>query len=179
MSGTKRTYNLSEKNYFKFFGIDARQGLSVRSLTTHYKKILTILKEDETFLGRDKQAFAERAFETLVDPIRRAKYLIEQQGLDTDIVDNISPEDAAMRTHYEYALNNITDEDEIEDFIADLKDQTSFVIDEIERSIDIYANYKMAMGLICKFEELSVIHQIAKDKKEKMVDGIKYVVFDR
>ena len=46
MSGTKRLYNLDEKNYFKFFGVEEKQGTSIRSLSTHYKKILNLLKDD-------------------------------------------------------------------------------------------------------------------------------------
>ena len=54
MSGIKRIYGLEEKNYFKFFGIDEKQGISVRSLTTHYKKIITILRKDASFIGQDR-----------------------------------------------------------------------------------------------------------------------------
>ena len=84
MSGTKRVYGLNEKNYFKFFGIDEKHGLSVRSLTTHYKKILIILGKDNSFEGRDKQSFAKRAFETLADPISRARYILELHKVEND-----------------------------------------------------------------------------------------------
>jgi hypothetical protein len=77
MSGTKRLYNLDEKNYFKFFGVEEKQGTSIRSLSTHYKKILNILKDDNSFIGRDHKEFAHRAFNTLVDPILRARYILE------------------------------------------------------------------------------------------------------
>ena len=66
MSGTKRIYGLNEKNYFKFFGIEEKHGLSVRSLTTHYKKILMILGKDNSFHGRDRQSFAKRALKLLL-----------------------------------------------------------------------------------------------------------------
>jgi hypothetical protein len=179
MSGTKKIYNLTEKNYFKFFGIDEKYGISVRSLTTHYKKVVAILKEDTTVLGNDKLMFAERAFNTLADPISRARYLIELNGEDTDIIDNLSVIDRSLSQHYEYALADITSVAEIDDFIADLKDQSQFIIDQIESSIDTYKNYKNAMGLICKFHSIAEIHNAAKDKKQKLNDGIKYVVFDR
>lgn len=178
MSGTKRTYNLTEKNYFKFFGIEAKQGMSVRSLTTHYKKVVAIIKDDTTFLGKDRITFAERAFNTLVDPLSRAKYIIECAGEDTDMVDNLSAIDMSLLQQYEYNLSEITSVAEIEEFIVDLKDQSQFIIDQIELSIDSYKNYKSAMGLISKFHSLSEIHSKAKDKKEKLQDGIKYVVFD-
>jgi molecular chaperone HscB len=179
MSGTKRTYNLTEKNYFRFFGIEEKHNISVRSLTTHYKKIISILNETNTFVSREKMTFAKRAFDTLVDPISRAKYIIELHGEDTDVADNLSPETITMRQHYEYVLESCTDVEELDNFILDLKDQSAFIIDQIEQSLDNYNNYKSAMGLISKFYEVSLIHQLAKDKKEKILDGIKYVVFDR
>jgi hypothetical protein len=178
MSGTKRTYNLSEKNYFKFFGIEEKHSISVRSLTTHYKKILFILKDDPTFLGNATKLFAERAFNTLVDPILRAKYIVELAGYDTDISDNVDPSDIALTNHYQQILDYTTDAESLSDFIDELKEQTSFIIDQIETSIDTYKNYKMAMGLISKFYEISNIHKNAKEKQEKIADGITYVVFD-
>ena len=108
MSGTKRTYNLEEKNYFKFFGLPEKQGISVRSLTTHYKKIVSLLKESENFLSRDRQMFAQRAFETLADPISRARYLLELNGFDNDVRDGANAEDFAFvhQLNIEYETAN-------------------------------------------------------------------------
>lgn len=80
MSSIRKTYDLTEKNYFKFFGVNEQQNLSVRSLTTHYKKILTLLnKEEDSFYKREKIEFATRAFETLADRYTTCKiyYIIK------------------------------------------------------------------------------------------------------
>ena len=108
MSGTKRVYHLEEKNYFKFFGIQEKQDISVRSLTTHYKKIITILKQNEDFLSKDKVQFAHRAFETLVDPIARAKYILELNGVETDVRDSGNPEDFFYIHTFNDRYDNIT-----------------------------------------------------------------------
>lgn len=179
MSGTKRTYNLEEKNYFRFFGLPEKQGISVRSLTTHYKKIVSLLKEDDSFIGRDRKQFAQRAFETLADPISRARYLIETNGYDNDVRDGANAEDFAfvhqMNSEYDTA-NTIED---IDSFILELKEQTAFIKDQIEQSIDLYANYKIAAGLLNRFYEISSIHDRTKLKKKELEAGIKHVVFDR
>ena len=179
MSGTKRTYNLEEKNYFKFFGLPEKQGISVRSLTTHYKKIVSLLKEDDSFIGIDKQQFAQRAFETLADPISRARYLIESNGYDNDVRDGANAEDFAFvhQLNIEYETANTVDD--IDNFILELKEQTAFIKDQIEQSIDLYANFKIAAGLLNRFYEISSIHDKSKSKKTELEAGIKHVVFDR
>lgn len=179
MSGIKRTYDLEEKNYFKFFGLIEKQGISVRSLTTHYKKIVSILNENDTFINRDKKIFAQRAFETLADPISRVKYLLEQNGYENDVRDGANAEDFAfvnqLNAQYEYA-NTIED---INEFILELKEHTSFIKEQIEQSVDLYNNYKIAAGLLNRFFEISNIHEDAKAKRKEIEEGIKHVIFDR
>lgn len=179
MSGTKRIYNLEEKNYFKFFGLPEKQGISVRSLTTHYKKIVSILKEDDNFLSRDKQMFAQRAFETLADPITRVRYILEQNGHENDVRDGANAEDFAFihQLNNYYEVSNTVEE--IDLFISELKEQTAFIKDQIEQSIDLYANYKIAAGLLNRFYEISTIHEKTKLKKTELEAGITHVVFDR
>lgn len=179
MSGTKRIYNLEEKNYFKFFGIEQKQNISVRSLTAHYKKIISILKQDNTFLSKDKQRFADRAFESLVDPISRAKYILMENGVEVDARDGAGPTDFMYINNLQSQYELATTVEDIENFILELKDQTSFIKEQIEYAIDISLDYKMAAGLLSRFYELSEIHKKSKEKKLNLQNGIKYVVFDR
>ena len=179
MSGTKRVYGLNEKNYFKFFGIEEKHGLSVRSLTTHYKKILTILSKDNSFHGRDRQSFAKRAFETLADPISRARYILEIKGHENDFKDGVRPDDMIYSNQLRQQLNEQTTVEDVDAFIEDLKEQTQFIKDQIEQSIDTYHNYKTASGLLNRFYETSEIHQSAKSKRLQIQEGITHVVFNR
>ena len=179
MSGTKRVYGLNEKNYFKFFGIEEKHGLSVRSLTTHYKKILTILSKDNSFHGRDRQSFAKRAFETLADPISRARYILEIKGYENDFKDGVRPDDMIYSNQLRQQLNEQTTVEDVDAFIEDLKEQTQFIKDQIEQSIDTYHNYKTASGLLNRFYEISAIHQSAKAKRLQIQEGITHVVFNR
>ena len=179
MSGTKRIYGLNEKNYFKFFGIEEKHGLSVRSLTTHYKKILMILGKDNSFHGRDRQSFAKRAFETLADPISRARYILEIKGHENDFKDGARPDDMIYSNQLRHQLNEHITVEEVDVFIEDLKEQTQFIKDQIEQSIDTYHNYKTASGLLNRFYEISAINQSAKAKRLEIQEGIKHVVFNR
>ena len=179
MSGTKRVYNLEEKNYFKFFGIDEKQDISVRSLTTHYKKIVTLLKDKENFVSREKLDFAHRAFETLVDPISRARYILENKGEECDVRDGATPEDFLYINNLNAQYHSSNTLDDIENFILELKSQTSFIKEQIEYCIDTSENYRMASGLLNRFYEISEIHEKTKIKKKELEIGIKHVVFDK
>ena len=68
--------------------------------------------------------------------------------------------------------------EEIDLFILELKEQTSFIKDQIEQSVDLYANFKIAAGLLNRFYEISHIHEKAKVKKSELELGITHVVFD-
>jgi hypothetical protein len=76
-------------------------------------------------------------------------------------------------------LEKQTTVEDVDNFIVELKEQTQFIKDQIEKSIDSYQNYRTASGLLNRFYEISNIHQSAKDKKEKIQEGITYVVFNR
>ena len=179
MSGIRKTYDLAEKNYFKFFGVNKQQNLSVRSLTTHYKKILTILnKEEDSFYKREKIEFATRAFETLVDPILRAKYIISLHGFDNDVRDGAEPSDFVFVNQLNFQYDNANTKEDINEFILELKNQTTWIKEQIEDSIDVYENFKIAAGLLNRFYEISYIHNKTKQKKLDIESGIKYVVFD-
>lgn len=178
MSGTRRTYNLNEKNYFKFFGIEEKQGISLRSLTTHYKKILNILKDDRTFMAREKLEFAHRAFETLVDPITRARYILSLHDVEWDYRDSADAENMNFIHQLKNQLDTSTDFNSIEAFIVELKDHTEFIKDQIEQSIDEYESYRTASGLVNRFYEISLIHKEAEKKKDESLNGVTHVVFD-
>ena len=178
MSGTKRLYNLDEKNYFKFFGVEEKQGISIRSLSTHYKKILNLLKDDNSFIGRDHKEFAHRAFNTLVDPILRARYILETNGHEWDFRDGATAEDLSFTHELRVQLNRANLFFELENFIFELKDHTHFIIEQIEESIDTYENYKSAGGLVNRFYEISALHDEAVSKKHEVEVGIHHGVFD-
>ena len=179
MSGTKRVYNLEEKNYFKFFGIDEKQDISVRSLTTHYKKIITLLKDKHEFPSKDKVQFAHRAFEALVDPISRARYILEINGEEWDMRDGADAEDFLFINNLNEQYNASNTIPEIETFILELKEQTDFIKEQIQYSLDVSRNYKMASGLLNRFYEISSIHDKTKVKKNELEVGITHVAFDR
>ena len=96
-----------------------------------------ILGKDNSFHGRDRQSFAKRAFETLADPISRARYILEIKGHENDFKDGARPDDMIYSNQLRQQLNEQTTVEDVDAFIEDLKEQTQFIKDQIEQSIDI------------------------------------------
>ncbi len=177
MSGTKKTYNFDSKNYFEFFNMEEKFAISVRSLTSHYKKVVAFLSNDNSFITRDRLSFAGRAYHTLLNPIERARYIVQLHGVDADFHDSILPQDLQVAHEFRSELSDLTTEEEIDIFQHSLKEQSDFIVDSIQLSIDVNKDYEIASGLICRFYELQEIYQESKDKKRQIKDGIVFVNF--
>lgn len=181
MSGTKKTYHLDSKNYFEFFNIEEKFSISARSLTTHYKKVSAILREeqkkDNNFLVREKIIFAQRAFETLLNPLERARYIIGLHNVDNDIRDSILAEDLSLCNELEHELALCTTEEDIDLFQESIKDNSDFIIENIAKNIDTYKNYESAASLVSAWYNLRELYEQSKQKREKIQDGIVFIAF--
>jgi len=115
----------------------------------------------------------------LADPISRATYILEINGEEKDMRDSANAEDFLFinNLNEQYDVSNTVDE--IQNFILELKEQTNFIKEQIQYSIDDKQNYTMASGLLNRFYEISAIHDKTKLKKHEIELGIKHVVFDK
>lgn len=181
MSGTKKTYNLDSKNYFEFFNIEEKFSISARSLTIHYKKVSAILiaqlEIENNILVRDRITFAQRAFQTLLNPLERARYIISLHGVDNDIHDAISAEDLSLCNELGYELSQCFAEEDIDLFQESIKDNSDFIINNIAKNIDEYNNYEGAASLVSSWYDLHELYEQSKSKRLKMRDGITFVGF--
>lgn len=185
MSGTKKTYNIETKNYFELFGMEEKFSISQRSLTAHYKKVTTYIRKElrsadnsaTQILLADKLQFAEKAFQTLLNPLERARYIARINGVDADIRDSIFAEDVSLCQELEYELSQATTTDEVELFQDNLKEQSDFIIGQIEKNIDVLKNYEAAASLVGAWYELHDLYEESKSKQKKIQDGITFVAF--
>lgn len=178
MPGTRKTYNFFEKNYFLLFGFDTKFNISMRSLNNQYKRMMMILKNDNSILAYDKKDRVTNGFNTLHDPISRARYLIELAGLDTDVIDSRNADVMSFGQELRQELKYSNSEDDIKEFLKDLKYKSDFIIDEIGETIDKYNNCNEAMIMICKFNEVSEVYKEATKKKDDIISGITHVAFN-
>lgn len=184
MSGTKKTYKLNVKNYFDFFGIEEKFSISVRSVTNSYKKITAALKEDATsadlpnkILIQDKLMFADDALKTLLNPLDRALYIIKSHNPDISIQDSLKLEDYSVCNELREELHNCTNEEDVDLFQSNLKEQSEFIIQLIGTNIDDHKNYEAAASLIATWYELRDLYDESKNRKKQMQDGIVFVSF--
>lgn len=182
MSGTKKTYHLDSKNYFEFFNIEEKFDISGRSLATHFKKVSAILRAElredhNNIMILDKLSFAERAFDTLLNPLERARYIIKLNGYDNDIHDTMNLEDFSLCNELRNELMQSTTEDDIEILQDTLKEQSDFIIQQLHNEIDTHKNYVSAASLVSTWYELRDIYEESKTRKSKMQDGITFVAF--
>lgn len=185
MSGPKKTYNIESKNYFEFFGMEEKFSISQRSLTAHYKKVSAYIRSeikatDSTEMQvilNDRLSFANDAFQTLLNPLERARYIISLNNCDNDIRDTITAEDMSFVNELSNDLEHALTEEDVELFQETLKEQSDFIIDQIEKNIDQNKNYVAAASLVGTWYDLRELYEQSKTRLKKMQDGITFVAF--
>jgi len=165
MSGTKRVYDIDSSEYYKFFGIEQKFSISVRSLTSHYKRICGILSKEGDVIKNNKLSFAKTGFETLLNPISRAKYILKLKGFD-DFNDTNPTTDISIASQLKLQLKNSNDIESINLLIGELKEQSDFIIEQIRKNIDVKQNYRVASSFVTRWYELQKIYKLAKEKRK-------------
>jgi len=80
------------KNYFDLFGLPVEYQLDKNGLSERYRELQRVVHPDrfasapdqEQRLALQQATLVNEAFETLRDPLRRAVYMLQLQGVDTD-----------------------------------------------------------------------------------------------
>jgi molecular chaperone HscB len=78
------------QNYFELFDVDAKFGLDLATFETNYRRLQSATHPDrfvsaipsEKLASMQLATLANEAYQTLKNPARRAKYLLELQGIE-------------------------------------------------------------------------------------------------
>lgn len=81
---------MQSKNYFELFGLSASFDIDLSDLAERYRGLARATHPDRFTLGSDHErllalqttALVNEAFQTLKDPIHRARYLLQLRGVD-------------------------------------------------------------------------------------------------
>ncbi|OOZ14343.1 Fe-S protein assembly co-chaperone HscB [Solemya velum gill symbiont] len=81
------------KNYFELFGLPAEYQVEIPALRERYRELQGAVHPDRYAAGSDEEkrkalqsaAYVNEAFETLKDPMLRARYLLSLHGVDMEL----------------------------------------------------------------------------------------------
>lgn len=172
MSGLKKAYNTESKEYFDLFGLEEKYAISIRSLTSHYKRVSSAMKKDNSFLENDRMNFIKRAFDTLSNPIERAKYIVSLHGVDVDIHDSKMPEDIVYVNQLTNDLHHTYTVEDVTLFTEHLRHESDSIIQSLGHYIDVEPDYDEAASLISRWYAIQSVYSSAKDRKKDLEKNI-------
>ena len=94
-------------------------------------------------MGEIDSLLLKEPLKLLLIQISRARYILEIKGHENDFKDGARPDDMIYSNQLRQQLNEQTTVEDVDAFIEDLKEQTQFIKDQIEQSIDTYPIIKL------------------------------------
>lgn len=151
------------QDYFNLFGLSRCFRVDVAGLEVQFRALQAQVHPDksahlsdaEQRLAMQRSTLVNEAYQTLKRPIRRARYLLSLQGVDTQEETNtVMPVDFLMaqmdlREAVEDALR-AQDMSALDKQAAQLKTDTRALEAELSEQIDTVQNYQAAAGLVRK-----------------------------
>ncbi len=82
-----------QKNYFELFGLSVGYIVDTKALAEHYRELQKVVhpdrfanaSEQERRLSQQGASLINEAYQTLKDPLARARYLLSLHGIDMDL----------------------------------------------------------------------------------------------
>jgi molecular chaperone HscB len=158
------------RNHFELFDLAPAYSLDIERLEDSYKELQSLVHPDRYAQAADAERRASmqwttrvnEAYSTLKNPVQRAKYLLELQGVDVGFETNTQmPADFLMqqletREQLEGALQN-KDSNFLDLLRRDLSEKRKRLEAQIGESIDARKDYAAATALVRKLMFLQKI----------------------
>lgn len=154
-----------QKNYFQLFGLAERFQLDSSQLEQHYRTLQTQvhpdkfahLSETEQRLSMQWSTRVNEAYQTLRDPVRRARYLLSLHGVDTQEETNTAmPADFLMQQmEWREAIEEAQqarDETALSGLETRLQHETRELEQQLAVKIDNEHDYAAAAGAVRKLK---------------------------
>jgi molecular chaperone HscB len=149
-----------QQNHFQLFGLPQSYAIDATQLDQHYRALQAQvhpdksahLSEAEQRLAMQHSTQVNEAYQTLRNPLRRARYLLSLQGVDTQEETNTAmPVDFLMeQMEWREAVAEATDVSVLDELEARLHRETRALENELAGKIDNEKNYADAAGLVRK-----------------------------
>jgi len=134
------------KNYFDIFGVFVSYKIDEASLTSRYLQMQSRLHPDIQNDGGAESAYLNTAYNTLMNPVNRAKYFLELKGyaVDDTIAPEFAPEMFCLREKYA-ALDSLEDK---KGFYQELNKKLSELIRKLYELEDNLEEFRKYFGLL-------------------------------
>jgi molecular chaperone HscB len=149
-----------QQNHFQLFGLPQSFAIDATQLDQHYRALQAQvhpdksahLSEAEQRLAMQHSTQVNEAYQTLRNPLKRARYLLSLHGVDTQEDTNTAmPVDFLMeQLEWREAVAEADDVSVLEELEARLHRETRALEDELAGKIDTEKNYADAAGLVRK-----------------------------
>ena len=159
-----------QQNHFQLFGLPQSYAIDATQLDQHYRALQAQvhpdksahLSEAEQRLAMQHSTQVNEAYQTLRNPLKRARYLLSLHGVDTQEDTNTAmPVDFLMeQLEWREAVAEADDVSVLEELEARLHRETRALEDELAGKIDTEKNYADAAGLVRK---LRFMEKLAED----------------
>lgn len=149
-----------QQNHFQLFGLPLSYAIDATQLDQHYRALQAQvhpdksahLSEAEQRLAMQHSTQVNEAYQTLRNPLKRARYLLSLHGVDTQEDTNTAmPVDFLMeQLEWREAVAEAGDVSVLDELEARLHRETRALEDELAGKIDNEKNYADAAGLVRK-----------------------------
>ena len=152
-----------QHNHFELFGLQPAFQIDKSQLDLRYRALQTQVHPDkaahlpdaEQRLAMQRATLVNEAYQTLLSPLRRARYLLSLQGVDTQEESNTAmPLDFLMeQIEWREAVSDVhqtRDEAALEQLEIRLNHETHALEAQLAHTIDAIQDYAAAAGLVRK-----------------------------
>ena len=171
---------LTSSSHFELFGLEPAFGLDTAALERAYREIQSQVHPDRFAHAGDAERRASlqwttrvnEAFQVLKNPVSRARYLLELQGVDVAFETNTAmpPEFLMQQMELRETLEDAKDAKALDELRRNLSSERRSLEAQIAQAIDAEKNYKGAADLVRK---LQFLHRFDEeiDEAYESLDG--------
>ena len=152
-----------QQNHFDLFGLAQSFQIDIAQLEQQYRALQTLVHPDksahladaEQRLAMQRATLVNEAYQTLRNPLRRARYLLSLHGVDIQEENNtlMPPDFLLAQLEWREAVSEARqtrDAAALDELAARLRHETSELEDRLAVNIDTEKNYAAAAGLVRK-----------------------------
>ena len=176
---------MRDRNYFELFALPVSYEIDQALLSVRYQELqrtthpdrFTHATDRERRLSMQQASMINEAYQTLKDPLKRAQYLLDLQGIDVTSESNtvMDTQFLMQQMTLREALDDIMTADEpltaLDAFMADIESQISDIDQSLRTcfSTATEESLSQAAGLSLQLQFLSRLREEAEDREEALL----------